>query len=219
MSSDSNRVANFLPNFFETSDPERARELILTKNFTMSTDERWQQETPYLCERLGLELGLKESDTVLDFGCGVGRLAKAIIEKYKCTVIGVDTSASMREMATGYVDSSRFRALSSEHLDAEVANGLKLNHGYAVWVLQHVADLKGELARLARSIAPQGGFYLVTAPGRCVPCDLGWVNDGADIFTLTTEAGFKEMKRERLTLYPQDDAAERPHWCVTYTRV
>lgn len=218
MAPDSPRYANFLPNFFETDDPKRARELILTKTDHASSEDRWMKETPYLLEKIGREILITENDTLLDYGCGIGRVAKALIERFRCRVIGVDISQSMRRMAAEYVASEKFRAISPEDLDRELSSGLQVNHGYAIWVIQHAADPFAEIRRLHQSITPGGKLYFVTAPGRCVPCDLGWVNDGIDMFAAMTSQGFKEMRREKMDLYPDNGDPQKSLWCVTYER-
>ena len=219
MTSDSPRVANFLPHFFETDDPKRARELILTKSDTMSSDERWLRETPYLVEKMLREIPVSKTDLVLDFGCGIGRVAKSLMERVGCGVIGVDISSSMRKMAPEYVGAGAFRAISPEQLDAELAQGLVVDHAYAIWVLQHAADVYAEIRRLQQSVKPLGRLYFVTAPGRCVPCDLGWVNDGVDMFAAITAHGFRELKREKMDLYPDNGDPQKSLWCVTYERL
>ncbi|HYT41412.1 MAG TPA: DUF5672 family protein, partial [Methylomirabilota bacterium] len=50
-------------------------------------------------ELIEKHLPIKETDKVLDFGCGTGQIAKAIVEKYNCTVIGADLSDSMKTLA------------------------------------------------------------------------------------------------------------------------
>ena len=39
------------------------------------------------------QLKLTSDSWVLDYGCGVGRLAKVMIEHYGCRVVGVDISS------------------------------------------------------------------------------------------------------------------------------
>jgi ubiquinone/menaquinone biosynthesis C-methylase UbiE len=219
MSSDSPRYANYLPNFFETDDPKRARELILTKNFTMSSDERWEKETPYLLDKIDKALPISSEHLVLDYGCGIGRLAKAIIEKYRCRVLGIDISSSMRTMAESYVGSSLFRAIHPTQLDVELSSGLAVDHAYAVWVLQHTADPRQELRRLQHVVKPGGSLYIVNTAGRCVPCDLGWVNDGIDIYELMPTFSFQETHKEKMDLYPDENDPGKAHWLVTYQRV
>ena len=63
---------------------------------------------------------------VIDFGCGVGRLAKEINQP----VIGVDNSRSMRKMAQIYVKKETFRAIDSNQLEQEVNKGLRAQNNY-----------------------------------------------------------------------------------------
>jgi cyclopropane fatty-acyl-phospholipid synthase-like methyltransferase len=219
MPEDTKRVANYIPTFFETEDPQRARELILTKNHSMSSEERWEKETPYLCDKLTTALAPTAESVLLDFGCGIGRLAKALIERHACRIVGVDISASMRRMAEEYVASERFRVIAPETLDHECNPVPCADHAYAVWVLQHTAHPHEEIRRIHRALKPGGKLYLVNAPGRCVPCDLGWVNDGIDIYSTVTELGFRQLHREKMALYPDDNDPNRMHWCVTYQRL
>jgi SAM-dependent methyltransferase len=89
----------YRPEIFNPSSVDDARRIILTPEPGLSTDERWDRETPYLADRLVETMMPDESSLVLDFGCGIGRLAKAVIERSGCTVIGVDISARMRAYA------------------------------------------------------------------------------------------------------------------------
>ena len=61
-----------------------------------------------LCDGIDRQALAPNSDmVVLDYGCGVGRLAKAMIEAKGCAVIGLDISARMRTLAQDYVASDR----------------------------------------------------------------------------------------------------------------
>ncbi len=203
------KYANYIPDFFECKTVEHAREVILTGNDTMSTEDRWREETNFLTEEMGKELSLSMSDLVLDYGCGIGRVAKALIERFGCRVMGLDISASMRTMALEHVASPLFSVVSPTDLDILVKGGLQVNHTYAIWVLQHTYDPKAELQRIKDSLKPGGKFYLVNEPGRCVPCDLGWVNDGVDIFKLVPEYGLKIVREGRITLYPMNRESDK----------
>jgi ubiquinone/menaquinone biosynthesis C-methylase UbiE len=212
------KYANYIPTFFECESVEKAREIILTGNDTMSTEDRWREETKFLTEEMGRDLSLSPSDLVLDYGCGIGRVAKALVERFGCRVMGLDISASMRSMALEYVNSPLFSVISPADFDILVRGGLKVDHTYAIWVLQHTYDPKVELQRIKDSLKPGGKFYLVNEPGRCVPCDLGWVNDGVDIFKLVPEFGLKPIKEGRITLYPMNRESDKWPIANTYQR-
>lgn len=217
MSDEKPRYANYNPNFFEADSEDWARRLILTDNDTMTGAERWERETAFLCEAIGKELNPKTTDVLLDFGCGIGRVAKAIIERYGCRVVGVDISSSMRRMALEYVRSINFSAVSPEEFDALARGGIRVNHCYAIWVLQHTLDPRAELHRIQSALTQDGLLYLVNELGRCVPCDLGWVNDGIDVFAMTAECGFKGVKEDRISLYHDRPPSEWPR-ANTYIR-
>jgi SAM-dependent methyltransferase len=202
MSDEKPRYANYIPHFFETDSEDRARQLILTDNDTMTGAERWEHETNFLCEAIGRELNPQTTDVILDFGCGIGRVAKAVIERFGCRVIGLDISASMRKMALEYVQSINFSAVSPDEFDALVRGRVQISHCYAIWVLQHVVDPRAELVRIKEGLKQSGRFYFVNEPGRCVPCDLGWVNDGLDILKIIPDFGLRVVKEDRIALYP-----------------
>jgi cyclopropane fatty-acyl-phospholipid synthase-like methyltransferase len=208
--------ARYKPEVFETGDVGSAKNVILTSNYTMNSAQRWEVETPYLQERLGEDLQLCPEDVVLDYGCGIGRLAKVIIEKYGCAVVGVDISTSMRTMALEYVNSPRFSVESPESFDNWIASGRRVDKGYAVWVIQHVLNPSLEIGRITSSLKKGGLFFLLNAPSRCVPSNLGWANDGVDIFRILVDRGFLEAKSYLLPIYPKDENPATHPSCKTY---
>ena len=99
-------------------------------------------------------LGDLRGNTVLDFGCGIGRLSKALLEQYDCRVLGVDISPDMRRMAAEYVNSDRFSVISYEMFCALAERGgLKADCAIAVYVLQHVFDPAHAIKLLSRAVA------------------------------------------------------------------
>lgn len=208
--------ATYSHNFFETTQLATAKELILTGNQSMGVEERWKVETPYLTDKILQRLAPLPSMRLLDFGCGIGRLAKVLIEKTGCTVVGVDASVSMRQFAREYVASDKFTVLTPEELDREGEKGSRCDVGIAIWVLQHCESPRSEIQRIKKSIMPGGKFYLVNELGRCAPTNLGWTNDGVDVFSLMREEGFKEIHSEPMTLYPVAVGASGVAQCKTY---
>jgi len=97
---------------------------------------------------------VKPGHDVIDFGCGIGRLAREIARFGKCRVTGVDISETMRLHAQAYVASPDFTALSPQAYDAAVQTGQRYDAAYSVYVIQHVADPMKELERIARSLKP-----------------------------------------------------------------
>lgn len=162
--------ALYFPQIFEANDMRRAREIILTNEGPgADTDSRWAKETPYVLELVLGALPLGPTSLVLDYGCGIGRIAKAMIEATGCAVIGVDISANMRRLAPEYVGSERFIPVSPEQLERLIESGVRVDAAIAIWVLQHCALPADDIGRISRSLAPNGRFFVLNMRKRAVP--------------------------------------------------
>lgn len=191
------KVASYRPGVFDVNDIDSAKRIILTGEAGTTTEARWQCETPYLVEEIGRALELNEKSCVLDYGCGVGRIARALIERYRCFVVGVDISASMRALALEYVNSERFAVCAPEMLDQTVLHGFRVTHAYACWVIQHCALPDQDLARIDSALADRARLFILSTDHRCVPTDAGWVDDGISIEELLTKR-FDAISKEGL---------------------
>ena len=206
------------PRVFDAATIAQAKRVILTAEAS-TTEERWAKETPYLAELAGSELRLGRRSVVLDYGCGIGRLAKALIERFGCRVVGVDISASMRALAVGYVDSDRFFAAAPAMLDMLTERGVLVDAALAVWVLQHCERPAEDIARLHRAVRPEGALFVVNNRQRAVPMVLRrlgpagataegrWVDDGIDI---QAELGRRFAARKEGRLAAESVAANLP---------
>jgi hypothetical protein len=65
--------------FFDRATLRDAMSVILTAQDS-TTEHRWATETPYLTDLISRTARLSADSLVLDYGCGVGRMAKALIE-------------------------------------------------------------------------------------------------------------------------------------------
>src|SRR5690349_19235052 len=97
--------ATYNPLVFDQPDFDAAMAIAITPEDGLSTEHRLEHETPYLSDLIGEQLDLKAGQLVLDYGCGPGRVAKALIERFDVRVLGVDVSVSMRSFAPSYVGS------------------------------------------------------------------------------------------------------------------
>ena len=178
-------TATYNPGVFDVVSMTEARNIILTPEEGLSTDRRWEVETPYLGELLIGELELTSKSLVLDYGCGVGRLAKELIDQVGCSVVGVDISQNMRVFAQRYVASDKFTAVSPAMLDTLVVErGLLFDAGFAVWVLQHCHRVRGDVQRIKEAMRTGGSFLTVNEDHRCVPVVEGWCDDSVNVAEL-----------------------------------
>ena len=176
--------ATYQPSVFDVRDLDEARRIILTPEAGTTTDERWTRETPWLAARILDQFPLDARHAVLDFGCGLGRMAKALIEATGCFVVGVDLSTGMRQLAPGYVASPRFAAVAPAMLDLLIARGMRFELALSIWVLQHVARPDQDIGRLCAALRDGGGLFVANNVRRAVPTDRGWAHDGIDIAAL-----------------------------------
>jgi len=176
------------PGVFAVPDVDQAKRIILTPEDS-TTEARWRVETGYLAELIDGRFELNPASVVLDYGCGIGRIAKELIDRTGCSVVGVDISSQMRALGSQYVRSERFMACSPEMLDSLVVwGGLRVDAALSVWVLQHCLQPAVDIARIRDAIKVSGSFFLVNNRGRAVPTvEQGWVDDGLDVREMVRE--------------------------------
>lgn len=194
MSQSTERVAVFNPKAFEVEDIEKAKAVIVTGEPGISSAERWHLETPFLVGDIAQRLKIEPETCVLDYGCGIGRISKGLIDQCGCRVIGIDASRAMRENAPGYVLSERFNVWSPEVLEQMLARGFQVDCAISLWVIQHVLDPQEVMRQIAAALPPGRPFYALNQQIRCVPSDMGWVNDGFDVWAALA-ANFIEEER------------------------
>ena len=108
-------------------------------------------------------LKLKSGSTILDFGCGVGRLSQwKAFNKHK--YIGIDRSENMVKAAQGYFGSNKnltFITYTGEKLPFD---NNSLDCIIAIWVLQHILDddhLQHLLNEFKRILKDNGNIFLI----------------------------------------------------------
>lgn len=177
----------YTPGIFDRNSLAAAKQVILTVPRDIA-DEFWQRSTIATGKMILEAIRPAPDDVLLDFGCGIGRLAKELIGHTGCRVVGVDISAAMRQHAIEYVGSDRFSAMSSDEFAQLAAKGNRVFSGaYSIIVLQHVLQPQIELRRIAATCKADAPFFVYNAVGRCVPSNKGWVNDGQDVGRLTSD--------------------------------
>ncbi|HLZ74553.1 class I SAM-dependent methyltransferase [Phenylobacterium sp.] len=176
------------PGIFAAPDLEAAKRIIVTGSAGQGTEDRWRRETPYLAELLGEWLAIQPGMLVVDYGCGVGRLSKALIERFGCVVLGVDSSAEMRALAPAYVDHANFSVVSRRTFQGLIGGGLRAQAAFSVWVLQHCLRPAEDIGLIAQALPPGAPIAIVNTLRRVVPAvEARWADDGLDLRALLAE--------------------------------
>lgn len=171
----------YWPEKFDVSDIEEAKRIILTPEGDASTDDRWAVETPPLVQLLRENFNITEHSILIDFGVGVGRVAKELINKTGCFIVGVDISASMRTLGNIYCYSPNFMSCSVEGLSTLLSKGFRADFAYSAWTLQHSAEPKENIDLLFDALSDNGGLYILNANYSVLPVKEGWKFGALDL--------------------------------------
>ena len=174
----------YAPEVFVNNSIAEAKAIILTPEQGLSPEERWQRETQWLAG----QISFCHQDLVIDYGCGVGRLAKLFIAN---PVLGVDISPTMRANAETYVGRPSFGAVCPSMLQSLIESGTRARGAIAAWVFQHCADPEYDIRLLAGALTPGSTLWVLNRHHRAVPATNGqeyrWVDDGLDIFAMLSQ--------------------------------
>ena len=124
---------------------------------SFAQDPRWRR---FLVEHVPVGADAR----VLDVATGTGAIARALVRRYGCRVVGVDQSPQMLEGArerigkAGLADRIELRLGSAEELDFAEGSFDALTAGYLLRYLDDPLRTVGDLLRLVR---PGGPFALL----------------------------------------------------------
>jgi len=154
---------------FKPKTFEEGRHAVVGDCNGISMQERWKVETPLFAEHI-LSYA-KPKAKILDYGCGVGRLAKEILTQDKSVyVIGTDDSNAMLNESTEYVQvPDRYKALLPYALRGNTFDVI-----YCVYVLQHVPaiQIRDILSRIHHYLKDDGVFIYCSSDYRmCIRYD------------------------------------------------
>jgi len=153
-------------NYFYSNNLEDAKKVILGSYGGLNVDERWKLETEWLIKHIKFN---NEQELVVDYGCGIGRIAKEI----KNPVIGVDFSQTMRLQAEVYVSRDGFCAVNPEIFKVLIDHGLRISGLVSIWAFQHIIDM------LMKAMKIGGIFWILDLNVRCIHFRL---KDSDDVF-------------------------------------
>ncbi len=146
---------------FEHASYRKAKASILWDN--------WRRATPRtvgILEQLGV---VQDGFTVVDYGCGVGRVTRALAQRHRVRILGVDRSAEMlrharRYIPARYLQPGRVELLSdAELLDRGSALKGTVDGLFAIEVVQHIPEplLDALLPQLLALLKPQGRLFVL----------------------------------------------------------
>jgi ubiquinone/menaquinone biosynthesis C-methylase UbiE len=170
------------PNLFTPLDLNHAKDIVITPDpVDPNKFENFTNEAIKIIINANI---INETSCVVDFGCGMGRMSKAIVDTFNCEVIGVDINLPMLKLATMYVNNpNKFVTCNSIDKDDSIDVCL------AMFVIQHVLDPKLEIKKIADILKPNGYLVLLNEPNvRLVPggqaedSSIIWFTDGFDIY-------------------------------------
>ena len=177
---------------FEVESIDAAKTIILTTEKQRTTEERWASETGWTAAKIVELCGVSSGDTLLDYGCGVGRIAKEILRIVDVDIIGVDISSAMLKNASRYVDDDRFCAMHRDVFVRLARNrSIAVDHAYAVYVLQHVEKPAQDIQAIGNTT--QRSVFVVNNTNRVVPIQNAqdrsapWIDDGFDVAAALTK--------------------------------
>lgn len=157
------------------------------------------RETPDIVARINGKLLSVAATKLLDWGCGIGRLARPLCHDYGFQVTGVDLSPDMRRLAVTYVGHPDFEVLGPMgFIDQLDERGHSYDAAVAAWALQHIPKLEQACRALADALRPGAPLFLLNRVERVIPVIGGWVPDGKDVPTALRGAGFTLEVEEQL---------------------
>lgn len=207
------KKATYDRGIYDIGNLEEAKGVILGPEPHESVDQRWERETPYLVNLIREHLSLVSSSWLLDYGCGVGRLSRELIQQTSCKAVGIDTSANMRALAANYVDSPNFMA--AEPMMIGFFGPCRFDAAIAVWVLQHCLSPQESIAQIYYALK-ENALLFVLDDHRLVPTDCGFVNDGIRVSALL-QSRFKLVREITLDPILGADLHLRSH-CAVYRK-
>jgi ubiquinone/menaquinone biosynthesis C-methylase UbiE len=208
------QLPQFDADVFNVVSMDHAKRVILTAEAGLTMEERWEKETEYLVDEIIKQMPPDSGwDTLADYGCGIGRISKALLNRFNYRIVGVDISPSMRSLAAAYVQHDNFVAVSPAMFGFL---HVKVKAAISIWTLQHCEKPERDLELLYRSLHPDGRLFVVNEKARFLPTKHKWVNDGIDVFALLKEK-FKLVEVQPLAPEVVTEAASNRTYMATFT--
>jgi ubiquinone/menaquinone biosynthesis C-methylase UbiE len=157
-------LARYNPNFFEADSIDHAKKIIL---YDDTVPDQWETETKLTIDFFNQKNLFTKDSIVLDWGCGIGRLAKPIIEQFNCKVVGVDFQPNMLKYATEYVNHPNFTTISNEEFFKLPDDYFTI--GIAVWAFQHCTNLEPIIHNVQRTLKVNSILCIFDSTSKAIP--------------------------------------------------
>ena len=164
-------------NLFKPHNLEEGKHAVVGDCNGIPMAERYAQETPLFVKKI-LNLFFKDRKgsnkyhpSILDYGCGVGRISKEILlQSQYSKVIGVDPSKDMRDLAFIDISNPNFRVMAPYELTEEKIFDIAI----LVYVLQHIPsiEIREALQRIHYTLKDDGFLFYCSSDYRmCIRFD------------------------------------------------
>lgn len=140
------------------NDPENVREEYASEAGLLGRRAAYQwADGPDALELLFQTIAALGPTSVLEVGCGPGELSERIGDELGASVVALDISPRMVELARGRGVDARLGDVQELPFDNE-----SFDLAIAAWMLYHVPDVHRALGELARVLRPGGRLVAVT---------------------------------------------------------
>lgn len=168
------------------------------KNTCLSDDpnkpNKFKEETDALINVFKNFNIFSTNSKVLDYGCGIGRVSKEIINTFESNVIGLDQSSYMLKYAKEYVNNDKFKSYRYYKINKSIDICI------SILALQHSENPKNDIDIIYDNLKDDGYFILCNEPNRLIPTGITnngyviWGDDGINMESIISEK-FKEINR------------------------
>jgi 2-polyprenyl-3-methyl-5-hydroxy-6-metoxy-1,4-benzoquinol methylase len=179
----------YIRQVFDTTDLEIAKNICLSKDIRYPN--KFEEETKFLIDFIRDKAIINNKTKVADFGCGIGRISKGIIETFKCNVIGFDISSHMLLLAQQYLEyNNRFKI--QKYKKDYKWDKHKFDVFIVSFVLQHSEHPKEDIDFIYNNLKDNGILILINEKERLVPVDIKdgyavWHDDNINIIDLISK--------------------------------
>ena len=136
----------------------------MTRDWDAATYDRVSAPQVEWAERVLARLPLRGDETVLDAGCGSGRVTRMLLERLPGgRVVAVDAAASMVEHAREALDPARATVLRADLTELELDE--QVDAAFSNAVFHWIPDHDGLFARLHEALRP-GGLLVAQCGGK-----------------------------------------------------